>query len=113
MTEMRGKTVVVTGGGAGVGRAMAAAFDAAGAAVHVVDVDADALSSCPDEWGRHRFDVSDEDRIKAMLGDIGGCDILCANAGVAGPTAPAVDVSLEDWRACMEINLDAPFLINR
>ena len=110
MTSLAGKCAVITGGGAGVGRAMAEAFAAAGAEVHVVDVSADALAACPDAWGRHCFDVTEEARIAAMLGEIGGCDILCANAGTAGPTAPVTDIALEDWRACTAVNLDAVFL---
>ncbi|MEL6791854.1 MAG: SDR family oxidoreductase [Pseudomonadota bacterium] len=104
------RTVVVTGGGAGVGRAMADAFAATGDAVHVVDVSEAALAACPETWGRHCFDVTNEARIAAMMNEIGGCDVLCANAGTAGPTAPVTDVSLDDWRACTAVNLDAAFL---
>ena len=31
----------------------------------------------------------------------GGLDVLCANAGIAGPTAPVEEVALDDWRACL------------
>ena len=110
MSALTNRTAIVTGGGAGVGRAMAEALAAGGAAVHVVDVDGGALAACPETWGRHRFDVADEARIAAMLDEIGGCDILCANAGTAGPTAPVTDIALEDWRACTAVNLDAVFL---
>ena len=54
--------------------------------------------------------VADEAQIEAMIDEIGGCDVLCANAGVAGPTAPISDISLADWRACTAVNLDAAFL---
>ncbi|MEL7462706.1 MAG: SDR family oxidoreductase [Pseudomonadota bacterium] len=110
MNKELSRTVVVTGGGAGVGRAMGEAFASRGFAVHVVDVSEAALAACPADWGRHCFDVGDETRIAAMLEEIGGCDALCANAGVAGPTAPVTDISLDDWRACMAVNLDAVFL---
>lgn len=36
--------------------------------------------------------------------------MLCANAGIAGPTALVEDVKLQDWRACIAVNLDAAFL---
>jgi NAD(P)-dependent dehydrogenase (short-subunit alcohol dehydrogenase family) len=36
--------------------------------------------------------------------------VLCANAGVAGPTAPVEAVALEDWRACVSVNLEGAFL---
>jgi NAD(P)-dependent dehydrogenase (short-subunit alcohol dehydrogenase family) len=42
--------------------------------------------------------------------DWGGLDTLCANAGIAGPTALVEDVALEDWRRCLAVNLDGAFL---
>lgn len=110
MTDLSGTRTIVTGGAAGVGRAMAEAFAAAGAEVHVVDLDEAALDACPATWGRHAFDVTDEARIAALMAEIGGCHTLCANAGTAGPTAPVTEVGLDDWRACVAVNLDAAFL---
>lgn len=103
-------TALITGGATGVGFAMAGAFAKAGAHPHVVDVDKAALSACPANWGKSCFDVTDEDAIAALYDQLGGVHILCANAGVAGPTAPVEDVSLADWRACTAVNLDAAFL---
>lgn len=103
-------TVLITGGASGVGYALAGAFAAAGARPHVVDVDEAALAACPSDWGRSCFDVTDEDAIAALYADLGEVHILCANAGVAGPTAPVEDISLADWRACTAVNLDAAFL---
>ena len=40
----------------------------------------------------------------------GGLDVLCANAGIAGPTAAIEDVTLDDWRACVRVNLEGAFL---
>ncbi len=108
--DLASRRAVITGGGAGVGRAMAEAFAGAGAEVHVVDVDEAALADCPADWGRHAFDVTDEPRIAALVAEIGGADVLCANAGTAGPTAPVTEVALYDWRACVAVNLDAAFL---
>jgi NAD(P)-dependent dehydrogenase (short-subunit alcohol dehydrogenase family) len=39
-----------------------------------------------------------------------GLDVLCANAGIAGPTAAIEDVKLEDWRQCVSVNLEGAFL---
>lgn len=112
MTLAPNQTVLVTGGASGVGRAMAEAFDAAGANVWIVDASQEALDDCPAHWGAACFDVSDEAKIAQLfeqhLPD--GVDVLCANAGIAGPTAPVTDISLEDWRACTAVNLDAVFL---
>jgi len=40
----------------------------------------------------------------------GGLDTLCANAGIAGPTAPVEAIALEDWRRCVSVNLEGAFL---
>lgn len=106
--------VLVTAGASGVGRAMAEAFAATGARVWVADTDADALAACPSEWLTSEVDVSDEAAMAAMFEQItgkwGGLDVLCANAGIAGPTALIEDVALKDWQACLAVNLDGAFL---
>lgn len=110
MTDLAGQTALITGGASGVGYAMAQAFAEAGAHPHIVDVDEAALAACPADWGKSCFDVTDEDAIAALYTDLGEAHILCANAGIAGPTAPVEDISLADWRACTAVNLDAAFL---
>ncbi|WP_170580692.1 SDR family oxidoreductase [Ruegeria arenilitoris] len=106
--------VLITAGASGVGRAMAEAFDAAGAQVWVADVDFEALQACPDHWGRSQADVSDEAAVAALFSEIaaqwGGLDVLCANAGIAGPTALVEDVALSDWQKCISVNLAGAFL---
>ncbi|KIC42930.1 3-ketoacyl-ACP reductase [Ruegeria sp. ANG-R] len=109
--------VFITAGASGVGRAMAEAFDAAGAQVWVADVDADALADCPKHWKQSQLDVSDEAAVAAAFTDLetewGGLDVLCANAGIAGPTAAIENVSLTDWRSCLSINLEGAFLCSK
>lgn len=111
---MTHQKVFITAGAAGIGRAMAEAFTAAGADVWVADADPEALASCPPEWRRSRLDVSDEGQVSAVLGELaadwGRLDVLCANAGIAGPTALVEDVRLEDWQRCLAVNLDGMFL---
>lgn len=106
--------VLITAGASGIGRAMAEAFDAAGARVWVADIDGRALESCPQHWETTLLDVTDEEGVAGMFGAIeatwGGLDTLCANAGVAGPTAGIEDIRLADWRACIAVNLDGVFL---
>lgn len=108
------RRVLITAGAAGVGRAMAQAFSAAGARVWVADLDAVALDSCPQDWQRTQVDVADEGAVAALFCDIaaqwGGLDVLCANAGIAGPTAPVEQVVLEEWHTCLSVNLDGAFL---
>jgi NAD(P)-dependent dehydrogenase (short-subunit alcohol dehydrogenase family) len=106
--------VLITAGASGIGRAMAEAFAASGAQVWVADVDAAVLASCPDNWQLTRLDVTDEAGVAAVFAEIardwGGLDVVCANAGIAGPTALVENVALTDWRACLAVNLDGAFL---
>ncbi|MBA99231.1 MAG: SDR family oxidoreductase [Sulfitobacter sp.] len=104
------KRVLITAGGSGIGRAMAEAFDTAGYEVWVTDVDAAALDTCPDHWLCHLASATDEAAMAAVAKDMGQIDILCANAGIAGPTALIEDVALEDFRACVSVNLEGAFI---
>uniref|UniRef100_UPI004047DBAA SDR family oxidoreductase n=1 Tax=Yoonia sp. TaxID=2212373 RepID=UPI004047DBAA len=105
--------VLITAGAAGIGRAMAEGFAAAGFEVWVTDVDTGALETVPADWHAHRVDASDEAEVAALFDNIakaGGLDVLCANAGVAGPTRLIEDVALDDWRSCVSVNLEGAFL---
>ena len=106
--------VLITAGAGGIGRAMAEAFAAAGARVWVTDIAGDALAAGPEGWRKTCLDVTDEPAMAALFAEIeaewGGLDTLCANAGVAGPTALVEDIALEDWRACVSVSLEGAFL---
>jgi NAD(P)-dependent dehydrogenase (short-subunit alcohol dehydrogenase family) len=104
------KRALITAGGSGIGRAMGEAFEAAGYDVWVLDLDAAALSHCPDSWTKRAGDVADETTLAALFAEIGSLDVLCANAGIAGPTARVEDVALDDWRRCVSVNLEGAFL---
>lgn len=114
MSLAAGHRVLITAGAAGIGRAMADAFAAAGARVWVTDVDETALTACPAGWGRTLLDVRDEAGTAALLaridGELGGLDTLCANAGIAGPTARIEDMPLDGFRTCVAVNLEGAFL---
>jgi len=105
--------VLITAGASGIGQAMAQAYGDAGFDVWVTDVDADALAACPAGWECHHADASDETAMAAVfaaLGAAGGLDVLCANAGIAGPTALVEDVALAEWQRCVSVNLEGAFL---
>lgn len=106
--------VLITAGASGVGRAMAEAFDREGWQVWVADVDATALAGIPEGWRRTQLDVTDEEAVSALFSEIdeawGGLDALCANAGIAGPTAAVEDINMQDWQACVAVNLEGAFL---
>ena len=84
-TERSGRRALVTGGGSGIGEAIAHTLRAAGATVRTCDADAD---SRPD----HICDISDEHQVGTLFAEIdselGGLDICVNNVGVAGPTGP-------------------------
>ena len=104
------KRVLITAGASGIGKAMAERFAAADHEVWVTDVDAKALAACPPEWRVFEANAGDEAAMAHVFGEMGGLDVLCANAGIAGPTAAVEDVALEDWRACVSVNLEGAFL---
>lgn len=110
--------VVITAGGAGIGRAFALAFYASGARVAVCDIDAGAISELaeiePEILGRVANVTSAED-MAAFLADVdaafGGVDVALANAGTGGPAGPIENLDLKDWRACISANLDGAFML--
>ncbi|WP_373274801.1 SDR family oxidoreductase [Roseobacter insulae] len=89
---------------------MGAAFEAAGYGVWITDIDQKALADCPYGWQRCTADATDEAAIQELITRMPHIDVLCANAGIAGPTAPVEEVALEDWRACMAVNVEGAFL---
>ncbi len=104
------KRVLITAGASGIGHAMGEGFAAAGFEVWVTDVDGAALAACPKGWRGFQADASDEDEMAAVFAQMDRLDVLCANAGVAGPTAAVEDVTLADWRHCVSVNLEGAFL---
>jgi len=104
------KLVLITAGASGIGRAMGEAFEAAGFEVWVTDVDRALLRALPKTWVSREANATDEAAMAGIIGEMGRVDVLCANAGVAGPTALVEDIALEDWRACVGVNLEGAFL---
>lgn len=111
------KRVLITAGGSGIGLAMGQGFAAAGFQVWITDIDDASLAGVPGCWRTTRVDVSDEAGMKALFDDVqaqwGGIDVLCANAGIAGPTALVEDIPLEDWKNCVSVNLEGAFLASK
>ncbi|MCH8808391.1 MAG: SDR family oxidoreductase [Proteobacteria bacterium] len=113
---LENKRVVVTAGGAGIGRAVAEAFSAAGARVHVCDIDADRLADlgcAAPRIGRSLADVADPAQVARLfdeaLAGLGGLDVLVNNAGIAGPTGAVEDCDPAAWRQTLAVNLDGAF----
>jgi NAD(P)-dependent dehydrogenase (short-subunit alcohol dehydrogenase family) len=92
---------------------MGEAFEAAGYDVWITDVDQESLDWCPPTWTTRNVDVSSDVAMKALFSeirDIGGLDVVCANAGIAGPTALVEDVAWDDWKTSVNVTLGGAFL---
>ena len=105
------RTVVVTGGGKGIGRAVAARFAAAGDRVVAVGRDRAALEGVAGVEAAV-CDVTDEAAVEALFDRLGALDVLVINAGAAS-SAPLARTTLEDWNALHDINATGAFLCTR
>ena len=117
---MSAPRVMITAAADGIGRAIAKAFAADGARVHICDVNEAALAKFREDFpeiAATHVNVRSEGEIDAWfddaLEDLGGLDVLVNNAGIKGPTAQVDDIELDDWRECLEICLDSHFLCAR
>jgi len=119
MNRLEGKVAVITGGGAGIGKAAGKLFEAEGASVLLVDLDAAALQSAAAEIGSNRVatcvaDISrpeDNQRMVATAVErFGGIDILLANAGIEGAVRSIVDSEVEMFDRVMAVNVRGVWL---
>jgi NAD(P)-dependent dehydrogenase (short-subunit alcohol dehydrogenase family)/uncharacterized protein YndB with AHSA1/START domain len=118
---LKGQTAIVTGGGRGIGRAIALRLASAGAAIAVFARSAEELSETvrlvEQAGGRAAAfpaDVTVENDVhKAVAGvlqSFGSIDLLVNNAGILGPIGPVDQVNIGEWWRAMEINVRGPFL---
>jgi NAD(P)-dependent dehydrogenase (short-subunit alcohol dehydrogenase family) len=115
-----GLRCLVTAGAGGIGRAIAEALIAAGARLHICDVDAPALAAFREAHPGHgatRADVADEADVARLFDDatekLGGLDVLVNNAGIAGPTGGVDEIAVAEWRRCLDVGLTGQFLCTR
>jgi NAD(P)-dependent dehydrogenase (short-subunit alcohol dehydrogenase family) len=121
--DLTGKVALVTGGSRGLGLEMAQGLGEAGAAVAITARREQWLVSAEDALTKERVqtlaltcDVSQPDQVEATLAAtverFGRIDILVNNAGISW-AEPAVTMSLEKWRAVIDINVTGCFLMSQ
>jgi 3-oxoacyl-[acyl-carrier protein] reductase len=117
--DLSGKVALVTGGGRGIGRAIASALAACGARVAVVDLNRTSAEAVATEIGNasgFMCDVTVATDVAALVEtvekDFGSCDILVNNAGITRDNL-MLRMKDEDWDAVLSTNLRSAFLTIR
>lgn len=122
--KLSGKVAVITGGGRGIGRAMALCFAREGASVVVsarTRTEIEEVAREVENMGQRSIaiqaDVSKEEEVENMIGEtlkaFERLDILVNNAATNLPYRNVVDLALVEWNRILEVNLTGPFLCCR
>ena len=117
---LQDRVAIVTGGGSGIGRAIAVAFAAEGASVVVTDLDEaggrESVMRIADARGRAAFFKADVSRpadseasVREAVTRFGALHVAVNNAGIAGPIAPVGEYTPEGWDRVIGINLSGVF----
>ena len=113
---LTGKTALITGGGRGIGRAIALALAREGARIAVAARTAEQVEQVAREIGNEAIalvcDVADPESVTLMFERVGDVDILVNNAGVA-ESATVVNTTDELWHRHLSINLSGTFYCTR
>ena len=113
MGKLDGKTALVTGAGRGIGKAIADRFAKEGARVARMDL----AHSTSDGDLILTVDVSDETAVQRAVSEtqaaFGRIDILVNNAAADNSQTPVGDLTLDEWRRTIDVNLTGVFLLSR
>lgn len=118
--DLKGKVALVTGGNGGIGFGMADALAQAGADVAIWGTNAEKNAKAEAELRRHggkvlalKCNVADEKAVEAAtaetLAKMGRIDACFANAGVGGKSSSFTELSTDEWRRVLSVNLDGVF----
>ncbi len=121
--DLKDRRAVVTGGAQGIGFAIAQRLVVSGASVSIWDVDAKLAATAAEQLSAKGvaqgigMDVTKESEVKAavasVVNDLGGIDILVANAGIAGPNLKTWEYPVDAWQQVLDIDLTGIFLCCR
>lgn len=122
--KLAGKVALVTGGSRGIGKAIVAAYGAAGAKVFTCARNRNDLDNSLGELAKTSVEIdgvaADVGRaedvarvVGAALARFGTIDVLVNNASILGPREPIVDYSLDEWEEVIRVNLTGVFLMTR
>ncbi|MBB5916109.1 NAD(P)-dependent dehydrogenase (short-subunit alcohol dehydrogenase family) [Nocardia transvalensis] len=117
--DVADRSAIVSGGGSGIGRAVALELARSGAAVLVFDLNAGHAADVAEEIrgaggtaAPFDGDASDPEVVRRSVeaaGELGPLRIAVNNAGISGETAPIGEYSAESWRTVLTVNLDGVF----
>lgn len=124
MNRLEGRVAIVSGAGGGIGSAICRRFALEGAAVVCVDINdetATATATGLTDSGAQAValaaDVAEEataeTAVQTARDQFGGLDIIVNNAVYDIPHAPLTEISLDDWRRTMDVNLNSAFLMSK
>lgn len=120
MSQLEGKTILITGGTRGIGFGIAEKMAALGASLILTGRDQDAADAAAARLASATgakvagigAPLTDEDAVNGLVDRaaaiFGGVDVLVNNAGI-DCDGPALDHALEDWRRVLHVNLEVPF----
>ena len=119
--RLQGKVAIVTGGGSGMGEAIAETYAREGAHVAVIDIDGNAAKTVAARIGNAaiaiRCDVTKRSDIDAAVVEtaskFGGLNVLVNNAGVAQPNKPMLDVSEKEFDRVFAVNVKGLFMFTQ
>lgn len=122
-TMLHGKTVLITGGGQGIGKTLVEAFAQAGARVIAADIQGPVVTSMARQLSDQglqvtgaALDVTDEAQVaelaRSLWNSKGGVDVLINNAALFSTLKmqPFHEIELDVWERVLKVNLTGPFL---
>jgi len=117
--DLNGRRAVITGGGRGMGFAIAKKFLQSGASVALWDINEESLEKAKSVLSKHgtvithKVDVSDYAQVEAATAEVveqlDGIELLVNAAGIAGVNVPVTDYPLDTWNAVINVNLNGIF----